>query len=39
LRDALDDWVLDGKPVDSILELAMSRLLAAQRCRQQRSTR
>ena len=23
LRDALDDWVLDGKPVDSLLEPAM----------------
>ena len=29
LRDALDDWVLDGKPVDSILEPAMRRLLAS----------
>ena len=27
LRDALDDWVLDGKPVDSLLEPAMRRLL------------
>jgi very-short-patch-repair endonuclease len=27
LRDALDDWVLDGKPVDSLLEPAMQRLL------------
>jgi hypothetical protein len=28
LRDALDEWVLDGKPVDSVLEPAMQRLLA-----------
>jgi very-short-patch-repair endonuclease len=28
LREALDDWVLDGKPVDSVLEPAMRRLLA-----------
>ena len=28
LREALADWVLDGKPVDSILEPAMHRLLA-----------
>jgi very-short-patch-repair endonuclease len=28
LRDALGDWVLDGKPVDSVLEPAMARLLA-----------
>jgi very-short-patch-repair endonuclease len=28
LRDALDDWVLDGKPVDSVLEPAMRTLLA-----------
>jgi very-short-patch-repair endonuclease len=27
LRDALGDWVLDGKPVDSVLEPAMRRLL------------
>lgn len=27
-RDALDDWVIDGKPVDSVLEQAMHRLLA-----------
>ena len=27
-RDALDDWVLDGKPADSVLEPAMHRLLA-----------
>lgn len=27
LRDALDDWVLDGKPVDSVLEPAMRNLL------------
>jgi very-short-patch-repair endonuclease len=27
LRDALDDWVLDGKPVDSLLEPAMRRVL------------
>ena len=27
LRDALDDWVLDGKPVDSVLEPAMRHLL------------
>ena len=27
-RDALDDWVLDGKPVDSVLEPAMRRLVA-----------
>ena len=26
-RAALDDWVLDGKPVDSVLEPAMRRLL------------
>jgi very-short-patch-repair endonuclease len=31
LRDALDDWVIDGKPVDSVLEPAMTRLLAAHR--------
>jgi very-short-patch-repair endonuclease len=31
LRDALDDWVLDGKPVDSVLEPAMRRLLEAHR--------
>lgn len=31
LRDALGDWVLDGKPVDSILEPAMHRLLAIHR--------
>ncbi len=29
LREALDDWVLDGKPVDSVLEPAMRKLLAA----------
>ncbi len=28
LRDALGDWVLDGKPVDSVLEPAMRNLLA-----------
>jgi very-short-patch-repair endonuclease len=28
LREALADWVLDGKPVDSILEPAMRNLLA-----------
>lgn len=28
LRDALDDWVIDGKPVDSVLEPAMRKLLA-----------
>ena len=28
-RTALDDWVLDGKPVDSVLEPAMRRLLVA----------
>ena len=28
LRAALDEWVLDGKPVDSVLEPAMRRLLA-----------
>lgn len=27
LRDALDDWVIDGKPVDSILEPAMRGLI------------
>jgi very-short-patch-repair endonuclease len=27
LREALEDWVLDGKPVDSVLEPAMRRLL------------
>jgi very-short-patch-repair endonuclease len=27
LRDALDEWELDGKPVDSVLEPAMRRLL------------
>jgi very-short-patch-repair endonuclease len=27
LREALGDWVLDGKPVDSVLEPAMRRLL------------
>jgi very-short-patch-repair endonuclease len=26
-RDALDDWVIDGKPTDSVLEPAMNRLL------------
>jgi very-short-patch-repair endonuclease len=31
LRDALDDWVLDGKPVDSVLEPAMRHLLEAHR--------
>jgi very-short-patch-repair endonuclease len=31
LRDALDDWVLDGKPVDSVLEPAMRQLLEAHR--------
>ncbi len=31
LRDALDDWVLDGKPVDSVLEPAMRRLLDSHR--------
>ncbi len=29
LREALGDWVLDGKPVDSVLEPAMRRLLDA----------
>ena len=28
LRESLDEWVLDGKPVDSVLEPAMHRLLA-----------
>ena len=28
LRDALDEWVIDGKPVDSVLEPAMRKLLA-----------
>lgn len=28
LRDALDDWVIDAKPVDSVLEPAMEKLLA-----------
>ncbi|MET0144590.1 MAG: type IV toxin-antitoxin system AbiEi family antitoxin domain-containing protein [Ilumatobacteraceae bacterium] len=28
LRDALDEWVIDDKPVDSVLEPAMRRLLA-----------
>ena len=28
LRDALDDWALDGKPADSVLEPAMRRLVA-----------
>jgi hypothetical protein len=27
LRDALDDWVIDGKPVDSVLEPAMRKLV------------
>ena len=27
-RDALDEWVLDGKPTDSVLEPAMRRLIA-----------
>ncbi len=27
LRDALDDWVIDGKPVDSVLEPAMQKLV------------
>ena len=27
-RDALDEWVLDGKPTDSVLEPAMHRLVA-----------
>ena len=27
MRDALDDWVIDGKPVDSALEPAMRKLL------------
>jgi very-short-patch-repair endonuclease len=27
-REALDDWVLDGKPVDSVLEPAMRKLVA-----------
>jgi very-short-patch-repair endonuclease len=31
LRESLDDWVLDGKPVDSVLEPAMRRLLEAHR--------
>jgi len=31
LRDALGEWVLDGKPVDSILEPAMRQLLADHR--------
>jgi very-short-patch-repair endonuclease len=31
LRDALDDWVLDGKPVDSVLEPAMRNLLQSHR--------
>jgi very-short-patch-repair endonuclease len=31
LRDVLDDWVLDGKPVDSVLEPAMRRLLETHR--------
>ena len=40
LRDALDEWVLDGKPVDSVLEPAMRRLLAAATaCRRPSSTR
>ena len=30
-REALDDWVLDGKPADSVLEPAMRRLLAEHR--------
>ncbi|MGI9029695.1 MAG: DUF559 domain-containing protein [Ilumatobacteraceae bacterium] len=29
LRRALDDWVIDGKPVDSVLEKAMQRLIQA----------
>jgi len=31
LRDALGEWVLDGKPVDSVLEPAMRRLLERHR--------
>jgi very-short-patch-repair endonuclease len=31
LRDALDDWVIDGKPVDSILEPAMRKLITTYR--------
>jgi very-short-patch-repair endonuclease len=31
LRDSLDDWVLDGKPVDSVLEPAMRNLLQRHR--------
>ena len=31
LREALGDWVLDGKPVDSVLEPAMRRLLERHR--------
>jgi very-short-patch-repair endonuclease len=27
LRDALDEWVIDGKPVDSVLEPAMRKLV------------
>ena len=30
-RDALDEWVLDGKPTDSVLEPAMHRLVARPR--------
>ena len=28
-RDALDEWVIDGKPVDSVLEPAMRALVAS----------
>jgi very-short-patch-repair endonuclease len=31
LRDALDDWVIDGKPVDSVLESAMRKLIRTYR--------
>lgn len=27
LRDAIDDWAIDGKPADSVLEMAMARLI------------
>jgi very-short-patch-repair endonuclease len=31
LREALDDWVIDGKPVDSVLEPAMRKLVMTYR--------
>jgi very-short-patch-repair endonuclease len=31
LRDAIDDWAIDGKPADSVLEMAMARLIRRHR--------